>query len=260
MDYFKVHGMGIVPSSICWVVYATMIYLSVVDRRRTYFDFFSVFFPLWGFRWFMYGLQSIGDLQIMATIAAVVAIGGHFDRSRWSTDAVRQPPTTARTDYKRGGKRADYIKWDEFFMFSAAVAAQRSKDPCTQVGAVIVNRKNRIVSSGYNGFCDGISDDNGKWRKDAKKESDNKYMYVVHAEVNAIVSAKTDCSGCTMYVTHHPCHDCAKIIVQSGITRVVYGKMWGDGKSTNAVSSYILETTDVDIEQYVGRNELQLVI
>lgn len=118
-------------------------------------------------------------------------------------------------------KRTDYIHWDEYFMGVAKLSAMRSKDPDTQVGACIVNRKNRIVGIGYNGFPVGIEDDAFPWDK-TDSWLDSKYPYVVHAEQNAILNATEPLDGATLYVTLFPCNECAKVILQSGITEVVY--------------------------------------
>ena len=85
-------------------------------------------------------------------------------------------------------KRKDYISWDEYFMGVALLAAQRSKDPNTQVGACIVDGSKRILSTGYNGFPQGCSDDDFPWNRDESK-GDTKYQFVVHAELNAILNA-----------------------------------------------------------------------
>jgi len=84
-------------------------------------------------------------------------------------------------------KRNNYISWDEYFMGIALLSAQRSKDPSTQVGACIVNPRNKIISVGYNGMPTGISDDEFPWvREGAPLET--KYPYVCHAELNAILN------------------------------------------------------------------------
>lgn len=119
-------------------------------------------------------------------------------------------------------KRTDYISWNQYFMELAKLSARRSKDPSTQVGAVIIGDENRIVSIGYNGFPRGCNDDIFPWTKD-KTIEENKYLYVVHAEQNAIInSTEETLKGCTMYTTLFPCNDCAKLIIQCGINRVVY--------------------------------------
>ena len=83
-------------------------------------------------------------------------------------------------------KRSDYISWDEYFMGVAILAAQRSKDPNTQVGACIVSNDNKILSIGYNGMPLNCSDDDFTWERDTA--DDNKYFYTVHSELNAILN------------------------------------------------------------------------
>lgn len=119
-------------------------------------------------------------------------------------------------------KRNDYISWDEYFMGIAALSAKRSKDPNTQVGACIVNNKNKIMSVGYNGFPMGCDDDIFPWERTGD-ELDTKYPYVCHAELNAILNNRgANLEGCRIYVTLFPCNECAKAIIQSGIKEVVY--------------------------------------
>lgn len=117
-------------------------------------------------------------------------------------------------------KREGYISWDEYFMGVALLAAMRSKDPSTQVGCCIVDAENRILSTGYNGFPAGCSDDDFPW---AREGEETKYPYVVHAELNAILNARgKNLYGACLYVALFPCNECAKAIIQSGIKEVVY--------------------------------------
>ena len=117
-------------------------------------------------------------------------------------------------------KRTDYISWDEYFMGIALLAAMRSKDPNTQVGACIVSPDNIIISTGYNGMPKGCSDDEFPWDREGP---DAKYPYVVHAELNAILNANgRDLRGSRVYVALFPCNECAKAIIQSGIREVIY--------------------------------------
>lgn len=119
-------------------------------------------------------------------------------------------------------KRADYISWDEYFMGVALLAAMRSKDPNTQVGACIVDQENRILSTGYNGFPCGCSDDEFPWERDGAF-GDTKYPFVVHAELNAILNARgKNLTDSKIYVALFPCNECAKAIIQSGIKEVIY--------------------------------------
>ena len=119
-------------------------------------------------------------------------------------------------------KREDYISWDEYFMGVALLASQRSKDPNTQVGACIVDEQNRILSTGYNGFPQGCSDDEFPWNRD-ESLGETKYQFVVHAELNAILNARgKTLSDSKVYVGLFPCNECAKAIIQAGIKEVIY--------------------------------------
>lgn len=118
-------------------------------------------------------------------------------------------------------KREDYLSWDEYFMGIALLSSMRSKDPSTQVGACIVDENNKILSVGYNGMPHHCSDDEFPWGKDEGLAS--KYLYVCHAELNAILNCHNgSVSGATVYTTLFPCNECAKAIIQSGIKKVVY--------------------------------------
>lgn len=117
-------------------------------------------------------------------------------------------------------KRDGYISWDEYFMGVAILAANRSKDPGTQVGACIVDTHNVIISTGYNGFPMGCSDDAFPWDREGE---DTKYPYVVHAELNAILNSHgKSLENARIYVDLFPCNECAKAIIQSGIKEIVY--------------------------------------
>ena len=121
-------------------------------------------------------------------------------------------------------KRDDYITWDEYFIGIAKLSSMRSKDPSTQVGCCIVSKDNRILSVGYNGAPNGFDDDMFPWGRVGEK-LDTKYMYVCHSELNAILNYRgsmLDLQGAKIYVRFFPCNECAKAIIQSGITRLVY--------------------------------------
>ena len=104
----------------------------------------------------------------------------------------------------------------------ALLAARRSKDPSTQVGACIVDDNQIILSTGYNGFPYGCSDDTFPWERSGEVNA-TKYPYVVHAELNAILNAQgRSLRGARIYVALFPCNECAKAIIQSGIREVIY--------------------------------------
>ena len=121
-------------------------------------------------------------------------------------------------------QRKDYLSWDEFFMGVAILASERSKDPNTQVGACIVSADNRILSVGYNGTPNGYEDRFFPWDREGD-ELNTKYMYVVHAERNAILNYRgniKDFDGAKLYVTLFPCNECAKEVIQVGIKDIIY--------------------------------------
>ena len=115
-------------------------------------------------------------------------------------------------------KRQDYLSWDEYFMGIAFLSGMRSKDPSTQVGACIIDEDKKIIGIGYNGFPQGSSDDEMPWDREGDF-LETKYPYVVHAELNAILNSIKSLKNCTIYVTHFPCNECAKAIVQAGIKK-----------------------------------------
>lgn len=106
-------------------------------------------------------------------------------------------------------------------MRMAHVIAERSKDPNTQAGAVVVTQNNVVVGVGYNGFPRGIDSDALPWNREGTLE-DTKYAYVCHAEENAIYNANNSTENCVIYCTLFPCNECVKTIIQNGVREVVY--------------------------------------
>ena len=121
-------------------------------------------------------------------------------------------------------QRKEYLNWDQYFMGVAKLSALRSKDPSTQVGACIVGDDHRILSIGYNGTPNGFSDELFPWDREGEPLN-TKYLYVCHAEMNAIVNfrgSRKELENARVYVDLFPCNECAKIIIQSGIKEVIY--------------------------------------
>jgi dCMP deaminase len=110
------------------------------------------------------------------------------------------------------------IRWDNAFMGMAREASTLSKDPSTQVGAVIVDSDHRFVSIGFNGFSKGMVDAPAYY-----EDREIKLDRIVHAEINAILFAeRSRLEGSTLYTFPFlPCHRCATFVIQSGIKRVV---------------------------------------
>ena len=138
------------------------------------------------------------------------------------------------------------LKWDHRLLEMGKLISKWSKDPSTQVGAVIVDDERRVVSLGYNGFPIGISDD---FRLDNRN---TKYKMVVHAECNALLFAAKPLTGCTIYTyPFMPCPSCAGMIIQSGIGKVVSYKTNNLRWALDfEVSRKMFEETDVTLIEY----------
>ena len=117
-----------------------------------------------------------------------------------------------------------YIKWNIRFLKLAKEVSTWSKDNSSQVGAVIVDSNNRVVSLGYNGMPRGVNDDIS-----SRHERPEKYFWFEHAERNAIYQSRENIEGLTIYITHYPCPDCTRGIIQSGLKRVIIDKKNGLG-------------------------------
>ena len=127
----------------------------------------------------------------------------------------------------------------------ALLSAQRSKDPSTQVGACIVNDKNKIVGAGYNGLPTGCDDDEFPWNKSGDFLN-TKYPYICHAELNAILNnIGMDLKGCKIYTALFPCNECSKAIIQSGITEVIYLSDKYHGNDIFKASKFMLDKAGV---------------
>lgn len=138
-------------------------------------------------------------------------------------------------------------KWDLRFIELAELVGSWSKDPSTKVGAVIVDKNNRIVSVGYNGFPQDIIDD------DRLQDRETKYKIIVHGEINAILFANKSVAGCTLYtVPFEPCPRCAGLIIQSGIRRVVAPKNTNERWEEDfKITRQLFKEADIEL-YYIG--------
>lgn len=112
---------------------------------------------------------------------------------------------------------------DAFFMNIAEAVRDGSPDPKTQVGAVIVDSKKRIISTGFNGTPSGFDDNSIDW-----SNREEVYPNIIHAEVNAILYSNSKFEGSTLYVTTSPCHECLKIVASAGIKTVIFKNKYKD--------------------------------
>ena len=146
-------------------------------------------------------------------------------------------------------KREDYLSWDEYFMGIALLSSMRSKDPSTQVGACIVDGDKRIRSMGYNGMPRCCSDEEYPWGRG--EGLDSKYLYVCHAELNAILNSNNgSVRGCTCYTTLFPCNEGAKALIQAGVAEVVYmSDKYAESDSVRA-SKRMFDSAGVKYREY----------
>ena len=148
-------------------------------------------------------------------------------------------------------KRENYISWDAYFMGIAILSSHRSKDPGTQVGACIVSPTNRILSVGYNGMPSGCSDDKYPWDREGAPLA-TKYLFVCHAELNAILNYRGgSLEGSRVYTTLFPCNECAKALIQSGVKEIIYMQdKYAETESVIA-SKKMMDSAGVTYRQYV---------
>ena len=144
------------------------------------------------------------------------------------------------------------MSWDSRWMDMAKLVASWSKDRSRTCGAVIVDDRNVLVSIGWNGFPRGINDD-----IDSRHERPAKYKWTEHAERNAIYNAAANghpTRGCTMFLPWYPCADCARAIIQSGISAIICTEPdWSDHiwAADFSVVKEMLEESEVSIRFYI---------
>ncbi len=140
------------------------------------------------------------------------------------------------------------LRYDQAYLRMARSWSKLSHCNRKQVGAIIV-KDEMIISDGYNGTPGGFDncceDDEG-----------NTHWYVLHAEANAILKvakSTNNCKGATLYLTHSPCKDCSKLVLQAGITRLVYAEQYKDPSGIDFLTSAGLEV--IHIEEFNDETE-----
>ena len=152
-------------------------------------------------------------------------------------------------------KRQDYLKWDDYFMGIALLSSMRSKDPNTCVGSCIVSQDNKILSVGYNGMPQGCSDDEYPWERDGEP-LDTKYLYVCHAELNALLNyTGTNLHNSRLYTTLFPCNECTKALIQAGIAEVIYLEDKYADTSSNRAAKRMMDSSGVTYKIYHPSNK-----
>ena len=134
--------------------------------------------------------------------------------------------------------------WDEYFMNIAEAVAAKSKDPSSKMGCVIVDQNKRVVSLGYNGLVQGADES-----KMTLSERPMKYHFAIHSEMNAVLFARQDLNGCTVYNRVATCDNCLKYCLQAGIKRFVYKELRVHSHSTDPKKSM----TNIETDEAVVR-------
>ena len=199
---------------------------------------------------------SVKSPTIMASSSSSAApISGNQDEEL-RMNMAKATAADEMASVVRTPKRRDYLSWEDFFMGVAVLSSKRSKDPISPTGACLVDKQQRIVGIGYNGFPRGCSDDVLPWTTGHSYcDGDLPWLhtkegYMVHAVTNAILNkCSHDVEGCSLYVTQFPCSDCAKMIIQSRISKVVV-RLVDDGRSCHGCNSTLpLLTKETENEE-----------
>ena len=144
-------------------------------------------------------------------------------------------------------------EWDEYFMKIAETVAVKSKDPSSKMGCVIVDKNKRVVSLGYNGMLQGAEES-----KMTLSERPMKYYFAIHSEMNAILFAHQDLTGCTIYNRVATCENCLKYCLQAGIKRFVYKDLRVHSHSSDPSKSMTnVETDEAVIRLLASMPEVQ---
>lgn len=143
------------------------------------------------------------------------------------------------------------ISWDEYFMNIAILAGLRSKDS-TKVGSVLV-KDNILIGMGYNGFPKGINESKLPTNRVAESPEDTKYLYTLHSEQNCILNSSVfDLTGSKLYVTLFPCSRCSAILIQKGISEIIYLNDYHHNESEYIASRRLLDLSNIKVRKYDG--------
>jgi dCMP deaminase len=167
--------------------------------------------------------------------------------NQFQKDGIAQHVYHVSKDAVNTTRKPSWSKWHKRWMDMACLVATWSKDMSRKVGAVIVDDHQRVVSLGWNGFPRGVNDD-----VQSRHEKPTKYLYSAHGEQNAISNAAANGArlrGCVIYSTLYPCADCARMIIQSGITKVyTVEPNWDDATYKDSFAAAKIMFAEVGVE------------
>ena len=157
-------------------------------------------------------------------------------------------------------EKQDRLDWNDYFMSLAILTSLRSFDPNTKVGSVIINKNKKIVGLGYNGMPKIKDKDNDNifpWSKEDKNPLNNKYLYIIHAELNSIINSNSyNLKNCSLYTTLFPCNECAKSIIQVGIKKIYYLNDKYKDTDSNIAARRMFDAADVEYTEFISTCKL----
>lgn len=147
-----------------------------------------------------------------------------------------------------------HLSWDEYFMNIAILTSLRSKDTNTKVGSVLVDGRNRIIGCGYNGLPSHIDESLFPTDRDSDLPyNETKYAYIVHSELNAVLNtAVYDLTDSKLYVTLFPCCECVKVLLQKGISKIIYLSDKHHDDPYYVAARKLLDAANIEYSQYRG--------
>ena len=143
------------------------------------------------------------------------------------------------------------MNWPEYFNSIVDKVKNKSKDPSTKVGCHIVNKYNEPVSSGFNGWVAGCDESMMSWERPLK------YGMIIHAEMNALIFARRSLKECKVFITHGPCANCLKHLLQAGTRQIYYNdpgiiRDRGSEVEKEAIKRLIISTDAVVFNVHTG--------
>lgn len=150
-------------------------------------------------------------------------------------------------------KQENPIEWDVYFMNAAILTSLRSSDINTKVGAILVSQENKIIGAGYNGIPRGLNKSNFPTTRNGEYHL-TKYAYTVHAEANALCNSTVyDLRGSKLFCTLFPCCECVKLLLQKGISEIIYLSDIHHDDPIYIASRKLLKEAGINVRRYQDR-------
>ena len=197
------------------------------------------------------------DYTFKFTAENIIPWGLDKDRNEISPEDIRSNDLFIKNENPTFDEiiSPDPITWDDYFMNVAILTSLRSKDKNTKVGAALVDSNNRIIGCGYNGLPSHLDESKFPTSRDSSLPYNaTKYAYVIHAEMNALLNCTVyDLKNSKLYVTLFPCCDCVKMILQKGISEIIYLSDKYHDEPHYIASRKLLDEAGINYRQYTGK-------